>query len=283
MISCTEFIPFYSELFKFLDKKGGAEKVNEYWEYISDKYVSPSLGEEVKKNGIEGCWNYWSKSLNEEACDFTMSLDKEKGEFFIDMHSCPSKGMLNNLKYTNPYPNYCGHCAVLYPHVLNKFGLYFEEDFSNVDKASCKIKISDVRIAFSDKSKRDKVKKYLSELDIDNLPIGRYALKDGDYLNIIETETKFAEQPLFEVHKKYIDAFYIISGSEKVLLTKKAGTEIKSYSENEDIALYNCKNYTEIDLRKGEILLINNNIYHSPSNAVDNAQKIKKAVFKLKI
>ena len=35
MISCTEFIPAYSELFKFIEKKGGKQAVVKYWETIS--------------------------------------------------------------------------------------------------------------------------------------------------------------------------------------------------------------------------------------------------------
>ena len=48
MVSCTEFIPLYSELFKYLHNLGGKEEVLKYWNYISDKYVEPRLGEEVK-------------------------------------------------------------------------------------------------------------------------------------------------------------------------------------------------------------------------------------------
>ena len=35
MISCTEFIPLYSEFFKYLDKDGGHDAVMEYWNYLS--------------------------------------------------------------------------------------------------------------------------------------------------------------------------------------------------------------------------------------------------------
>ena len=37
MISCTEFIPLYSEFFKYLEKEGGHDAVLTYWHYISDK------------------------------------------------------------------------------------------------------------------------------------------------------------------------------------------------------------------------------------------------------
>ncbi len=34
MISCTEFIPAYSELFKFLHERGGREAVVKFWESL---------------------------------------------------------------------------------------------------------------------------------------------------------------------------------------------------------------------------------------------------------
>lgn len=137
MISCTEFIPFYSELFTFLEEQGGYDAVVRYWEHISDTYVQDRLGKLVEKEGIRGCWTYWSRSLNEEACDFRMTYDEETERFTIDMRHCPSRGMLNELTYMKPYHNYCGHCAVLYDRVLEKYGVEGTFDFSKVDKAQC--------------------------------------------------------------------------------------------------------------------------------------------------
>ena len=47
MVSCTEFIPFYSEFFKYLEDKNGKEEVIRYWEFISDTFVKELLGEKV--------------------------------------------------------------------------------------------------------------------------------------------------------------------------------------------------------------------------------------------
>jgi len=58
MISCTEFIPAYSELFRFLEEKEGFEGVKEYWNLISDRYVQERLGGEVEKSGLSGCYDY---------------------------------------------------------------------------------------------------------------------------------------------------------------------------------------------------------------------------------
>lgn len=137
MISCTEFIFTYSELFKFIEKKGGKEEVIKYWEYISDTYIKDRLGELVKNNGIEGCYDYWSKSLSEEAADFTMTLDDDI--FTIDMHYCPSKGRLIENQQIKAYPDYCEHCDLLYRRVLEPLGFKYDFDMSNTDKAQCSI------------------------------------------------------------------------------------------------------------------------------------------------
>ncbi len=139
MVSCTEFIPLYSELFKFLEEKGGPSAVMTYWEHISDNYVEPRLGEEIKKAGLRGCYEYWSKSLNEEACDFRMEYDEAKNFFEIDMKGCPSKGMLLKLGYTEPYENYCGHCDVLYSRCAARYGIEIRCDLSACDRAQCKV------------------------------------------------------------------------------------------------------------------------------------------------
>ena len=140
MVSCTEFIPLYSELFKFIEEKEGRDGVIKYWEHIRDVYVEPRLGKLAEEKGMAACWEYWSKSLNEEAADFTMTYDDEAEEFAIDMRYCPSKGMLNDCKHIKPYYDYCGHCAFLYAPVLARYGIESEEDYSRTGKAACSLK-----------------------------------------------------------------------------------------------------------------------------------------------
>ena len=139
MISCTEFIPLYSELFRYLEELGGHEEVARHWEYISDGTISDSLGTHVSAKGIRGCWDYWSKSLNEEACDFRMELDEEAGTFLIDMRRCPSKGHLLDYPHVAPYHDYCGHCPAIYDRVLAKYGIYpIGHDLSHTGEARCR-------------------------------------------------------------------------------------------------------------------------------------------------
>ncbi|MFO7534802.1 MAG: hypothetical protein R6X19_03830 [Kiritimatiellia bacterium] len=127
MISCTEFIPAYSELFRFLEARCDKPAVTGFWEYISAHFLN-NLRDLVAQNGINGCWLYWNRTLNEEA-----------GEFRIIMRHCPSKGRLLEMKHIQPHPDYRGHCDLLCRRVLEPLGYTYEFDSSQVDKAACAI------------------------------------------------------------------------------------------------------------------------------------------------
>lgn len=149
MISCTEFIPAYSELFTYLEDKHGRAEVDRFWEYL----FAPTgdgipLVNYVKKEGIAGCFSYWASTLNEEAADFTMMLNEKGGWFKIKMHRCPSKGRLLQLKDEigiTPYHDYCLHCDS-YRSAVAKIGLDYVYDFDGVDHASCSILITDPKV-----------------------------------------------------------------------------------------------------------------------------------------
>ena len=146
MISCTEFIPLYSEFFKFMENRGGHEAVVRYWERISDNSIGDksnphSLISFVEKYGFEGTWRYWSHTLTEEACDILRMYDPERKTGYSVMRRCPSKGMLLDMKHLEPYHDYCSHCGVLYPRVLEKYGITCEWDYSGIDPASCAWKL----------------------------------------------------------------------------------------------------------------------------------------------
>ena len=149
MISCTEFIPAYSELFTFLAKTRGRAEVDTFWAYLFEPDGKGiSLINFVKKEGIRGCYTYWSGSLNEEAADFSMYVNEKRGFFLLDMHRCPSKGRLLQLKETDgvtPFPEYCLHCDY-YRHAVEKIGLKYIYNFSGMDKAACSLLIYDPKV-----------------------------------------------------------------------------------------------------------------------------------------
>ena len=55
MISCTEFIPAYNELFKFIEEREDKEAVIDFWNYLSDTFLT-NLKNHVVVHGITcGC------------------------------------------------------------------------------------------------------------------------------------------------------------------------------------------------------------------------------------
>ena len=144
MISCTEFIPAYSTLFTYLEENFGPEEVPSYWGNHFD-YTKSALYGFVSREGIRGCYSYWSGTLNEEAADFTMYLDEKRGYYYLDMHHCPSKGRLLKLKDevgAEPYHGYCLHCDY-YRAAIEACGLRYIYNFAGTDKAACSILIYD--------------------------------------------------------------------------------------------------------------------------------------------
>lgn len=137
MISCTEFIPAYSELFKFINKKESKAAVVKFWESLADAFLT-NIKELVEKEGVRGYYVYSAKILKEEAADCRISYDPEKDVFELDMWHCPSKGRLLEFKHLEPCEFYCEHCAVLYKRVLEPLGIDQKMDLSKVDRAICR-------------------------------------------------------------------------------------------------------------------------------------------------
>lgn len=149
MISCTEFIPAYSELFTYLEDEYGRDEVDRFWTYLfePDGKGIPLINY-VQKEGIRGCFSYWAGSLNEEAADFTMSVNEKRGYFMINMHRCPSKGRLLELEKEigiKPYHDYCLHCDH-YRAAVEKVGLKYIYNFNGIEKASCSLLIYDPKV-----------------------------------------------------------------------------------------------------------------------------------------
>jgi hypothetical protein len=143
MISCTEFIPLYSEFFKYLDKQGGYDEVLKYWYHISDTSIGDKTNPHSmayhcdRLGGYQGAKAYWSHTVSEEACDTYSVEDKNYPYSYSEMRYCPSRAMLNSYTHITPYENYCEHCKIIYSRVLEKYGAVYERDHSLVHEAKC--------------------------------------------------------------------------------------------------------------------------------------------------
>lgn len=294
MLSCTEFVLLYSELFKFIDDKEGKDGVNKYWEYISDTYVADLLGKAVEKEGLKGCWTYWNKSLNEEACDFKMTLDEDSNDFSIYMSGCPSKKLINEHGYMKPYKNYCGHCEVLYDRVLRRYGIeLYDHDYSNVATCKCVehyrkmlVKNDKKLITYMPDALKQinnkKVENFVLSLN-ESTPCKRYDFDDKYFVNVVEYETTNDITDEFEFHKEHIDIHYLIYGEEKILFSNDIKYDRLDYDNENDGGIVKTNSDGAIQYKKGQAVIVFADTLHMAGYAVNKKEKIKKAIIKIKI
>lgn len=138
MISCTEFIWVYNELFRFLEERGGEAKVIEFWRGISDHFLG-NLRAYIEAEGLQGMYRYWSHTLGEEGGRHTMTLYDDL--FVIDMHECPSAKLIYHGGRVAPYAKYCEHCRWLYPPLIEEYGYEVDFDLISAEKGRCRLTV----------------------------------------------------------------------------------------------------------------------------------------------
>lgn len=244
MISCTEFIPLYSELFKYLEKRGGHDAVMDYWIHISDTFIGDksnpnSLAYKCERlGGFEGAIAYWGHTLTEEACDLFEMEDRKESYKYSHMRHCPSRGMLNSLTHVEPYHDYCTHCNVIYGRILEQYDIVLERDNSGIENAEC-------RECFYKKGYKPKIDfRTVNDGDLkaregeDGITIIDMKSEDNKYLHRdFHTSTdnalkycgdKFGRDEVIKFLREYVRSFY----APKILEIKEKGLQsLKSMIE----------------------------------------------------
>ncbi len=125
---------------------------------------------------------------------------------------------------------------------------------------------------------------FLEEHDMENLPLGRYALEGEDiFCNVIEFTTQEPDAGPWECHRKYYDIHYIIRGEERIdvaLTNRLYGGE---YIEERDIMQPLGEGEGFICLRAGDFMLSGPMDAHRPGQAPGEPMLIRKAVFKVRV
>jgi hypothetical protein len=138
MIACNEFIPFYSEICKFLHRRGGKAAVVQFWNYFADTFLT-GLKCKVEQDGIRGCWQFWADQLEKGNGDFHLEMDEKAGEFRVSMKRCSAMSQLLASPQLKPYPDYCDHCRIEYGRILGPLGYEVVVDHSRSDRGRCNI------------------------------------------------------------------------------------------------------------------------------------------------
>ena len=79
----------------------------------------------------------------------------------------------------------------------------------------------------------------ITNLDFDNLELGRHDVNDDFFYIVQEYETKPLEAGRHEAHKAYVDIQYVISGKERIDVTAAAAMEVDvPYDETTDLVFF---------------------------------------------
>lgn len=114
---------------------------------------------------------------------------------------------------------------------------------------------------------------------------GRYELDEGIYVNIESYKTRRRQECKFEAHKKYVDIQYMISGKELITVAPLDKlTCIEQYNIEKDVSFYqNCPVGIDYLLTENDFLVFMPSDAHMPCIALNQMQKVRKAVVKIPI
>ena len=122
---------------------------------------------------------------------------------------------------------------------------------------------------------------FLAKTDFSKLEDGRHVINDYMYVNVETYQTK--EDALFEAHRDYIDIQYIISGEEKIGVTKYSDcTENIPYDKERDIEFLNGEGEF-YPMRTGDYMILCPTDAHKPSISLNEKATVRKAVVKVRV
>lgn len=108
---------------------------------------------------------------------------------------------------------------------------------------------------------------------------------DGDrlFVNIVEYETVKAEERFWEAHKQYLDVHLMLDGTEQIDLNFIQNMELREFVPQDDFLPMDGEKNSSVILRNGDFLICYPSDGHRTAVAVEESQKIKKAIFKVRI
>lgn len=108
---------------------------------------------------------------------------------------------------------------------------------------------------------------------------------DGErlFVNIVEYQTTQPENRFWEAHRNYLDVHLMLDGQEQIDLNFIENMEQKEFVEKDDFLPMDGKPNSHVVLRAGDFLICYPEDGHRTAVAVDGPEKIKKAIFKVRI
>ncbi len=123
--------------------------------------------------------------------------------------------------------------------------------------------------------------KFLSQTDFSKYEVGKYELNENVYFMVQEYDT--AVKSVSEVHEKYIDIQYLISGVEVIGVAPiESQKELVEAKPEKDVWKYTCSTQP-VTLSAGEFMVLYPSDIHKPGDAKNGVPvKCRKVVVKVK-
>ena len=125
---------------------------------------------------------------------------------------------------------------------------------------------------------------FLANTDLKNIEDGSYEI-DGKaiYANVQSLKTKLVEDKKWEVHRKYIDIQYIISGKEKMGygILEDFNEITQKYDTEKDVEFLNGDKFNFVDVQEGDFVIFYPNDVHAPMLSVNEPINVKKVIVKI--
>ncbi len=126
--------------------------------------------------------------------------------------------------------------------------------------------------------------RYAKEHNLDEYEKGSHEI-DGKrlFVNIVEYETVTAKERFWEAHKEYLDIHLMLEGEEQIDMNFLPNMDVKDYVPQDDFLPMEGGKNGSVILRKGDFLICYPSDAHRTAVAVEESEKIKKAIFKVRI
>lgn len=125
---------------------------------------------------------------------------------------------------------------------------------------------------------------YMKENDLSAFDKGSYEINGQQlFVNVVEYETTTAENRFWEAHRYYLDLHVMLSGQEQIDLNFIENMTQGEFVEKDDFLPLEGERSSCVTMRKGDFLLCCPDDAHRTAVQVEQSEKIKKAIFKIKI
>lgn len=110
-----------------------------------------------------------------------------------------------------------------------------------------------------------------------------YVIFNGPDEQFISGRVIGAEERFWEAHKNYLDVHLMLHGTEQIDLNFIHNMKLKEFVQKDDFLPMNGEKNSSVILRNGDFLICYPSDGHRTAVAVGESQKIKKAIFKVRI